>query len=59
MARREVKATYGAVTVENQHGIRLSIEDGENSASVPLSTEAARELGEFLQAFAIVNKQTG
>lgn len=55
MAKRTVKAIYGTVEVEDNHGIRLTIDD-EKRASVPLTPAAARELGEILQAFAIVNR---
>ena len=59
MSRREIKVIYGVVVVEDSHGIRLSIKDGDrNSASVPLTAENAEEIGRILSAFAVVNKRS-
>jgi len=55
MSSREVKASYGLIRIDDASGIRLTIDDGDNRGSVPLTSEAAKELGEILIAFAIVN----
>lgn len=56
MAKRTVKAIYGTVEAEDGHGIRITIDDDERKVSIPLTPAAARELGEILQAFAVVNR---
>lgn len=56
MAMRSVNAVYGKVEVDDDHGLRITINDAERFASVPLSPAAARELGEILTAFAIIHR---
>lgn len=54
MGKRIVHAIYGTVEVEDSNGIRLTIDD-EKRVSVPLTPAAAKQIGEALMAFAIVN----
>jgi hypothetical protein len=56
MTVRSVKAVYGKVEVDDDRGLRITIEDGDRIVSVPLSPAAAKELGEILTAFATIHR---
>jgi hypothetical protein len=56
MSKRSVKAIYGMVEVEDDRGLRISIDDGPGRrVSIPITRAAAKELSELLAAFALVS----